>query len=142
MQQLGIGGHWRAGDIDERWHDRRNPCSNRGGKWRQVNLVQCPLGHLRRGILTAGGNRAIGAQMLGGGGKAVRRCEIRSLEAAGLRRRHLGRDPGVLPGLSMMRPQRGSRATSSIGAKVRATPSSAASSAATRAVFSHRSGAN
>ena len=97
LQQLGVGRHWRAGDIDERWHDRRNPRSNRGGKWRQVNLVQCPLGHLRRGILTAGGHGAIGAQMLGGGGKAVRRCEIRSLEAAGLRRRHLGRDPGVLP---------------------------------------------
>ena len=41
-----------------------------------------------------------------------------------------------------MRPQRGSRATSSIGAKVRATPSCVASSAAARAVFSHRSGEN
>ena len=42
-------------------------------------------------------------------------------------------EQGSSPGPSTMRPQRGSRATSSIGAKVMASPSAAASTAASRA---------
>ena len=64
---------------------------------RQVNLVQRPLGHFRRGIFATGRNRAIGAEMLGGGRNAILGGKIGSLKAPCLGRRHLGGDPSVLP---------------------------------------------
>ncbi len=57
--------------------------------------MQCPLGHFRRGIFATGRHGAIGAEVFGSRSKAVPRREIGSLETPRLRRRHLGRDPGV-----------------------------------------------
>ena len=77
-------------------HDRRDPRGDSRRKRRQVNLVQRSLGHIGRGVFAAGGHGAIGAEMLGGCGDAIRGREVSSLEAPRLGRRHLGSDPGVL----------------------------------------------
>ena len=67
-----------------------------------------------------------------------RRPDVVALETAHLGLGKARREPGSSPGLSAIRPQRGSRATSSIGAKVMVSPSAAASAAAARAVRSHK----
>ena len=48
--------------------------------------------------------------------------DVRPLEAAHLRPRDLRREPGIFAWRLTMRPQRGSRVTSSIGANVSVTP--------------------
>jgi len=75
-----------------------------------------------------------------GAGRAHRIGQIAALIPAHLGFGQSNADVRVFAGSFALRPQRGSRATSSIGAKVIATPSAAASLAASRAVSAHRSG--
>jgi hypothetical protein len=96
LQQLSVHRHRRAGEIDKGGHDRRGSRSNCRRERRQIYLVQRSLRHVGRGVFAAGGHGPIGAKMLGGGGDAVPRREVLSLEAPRLGRRHLRRHPGIL----------------------------------------------
>ena len=122
-------------------HDRGATGGQGGLEGRQVDFMQAALGDVDRSVIEAAGRRAIGEKMLGVAPRrlpaAWRSSPWKPRTLASAKR---DANQGSSPGPSAIRPQRGSRVTSSIGAKVNAIPSSAASAAATRAVRSQSSG--
>ena len=101
---------------------------------REIDGAQGPLRDVRGVVLAAPLRRAVGDPVLGAGDDAIRSAGVVALEPAhaGPRhRRRRGRDPRPTP--PTIRPQRGSRAMSTIGAKAQRTPAADASAAAIRA---------
>ena len=88
LQQRGVGGHRDAGDVDERRHDGCSAGGHGGRKRRQVYFQERSLGDVDGGVFAAGGDGAIGAEMLCRRRQAVRRRKVAALEAARLGRRH------------------------------------------------------
>ena len=101
-----------------------------------MHFTHTALGDVDGGVFAASRYWTIGAKVFSDGREGVGRGEIEPLEASDLGLRRTRADPGSSPGPSTPRPQRGSRAISSIGAKVMLTPSQLASRAASRAVSS------
>ena len=101
---------------------------------REIDGAQGPLREVHGVVIAAPLRRAVGDPVLGAGQDPIGGGRVVALEAADAGPGHdrlRGRDPRPIP--PMIRPHRGSRAMSTMGAKVHFSPVAAASAAAIRA---------
>jgi hypothetical protein len=82
LEQSGIRGHGYAREIVERGHDRRHSRRHGGGKWRKIHFSQGTFRDVRGRVVASGDRRAIGAVMLGNGGKRACSRKVAALETA------------------------------------------------------------
>src|SRR5580704_3994945 len=106
----------------------------------QVDILQLLVGNVGLLIVTAACGGAIPGKMLKAGEQMVGRADVIALEPPDLSLRHPGTEIRTSPAPSIMRPHRGSRAISSIGANVQLIPVAEASRAAISCVCSTSAG--
>lgn len=137
-----IGRGRQAIEIVERAHEGADPGVERGLEGRKINLPQGALGDFRGVVIAPAFGRAVGDPVFGASDDFVRLTVIRALKAADAGARQGAPRNGSSPAPSMIRPQRGSRAMSTMGAKVQRTPAEAASAAAMLAARSAAAGSH
>ncbi len=128
LHQPGVGGGRHAVDRVERDHHAAGAGIDRGAVRRQVVLVHPHRAHVDGVVVAPAFDRAIQREVLDAGHDAVGRHRPRppwKPLTVGLG--DLGHQVGSSPKPSEVRPQRGSRAMSTIGAKVMSSESAAAS---------------
>ena len=138
VKQQRVARGWNAVQRIEGGHEAGHTSVAGGEEGPQINVAQKNLGNPGAVVFAAGFGCAIPSVMFGRGGERIGRSERIALKAA-----HHGGPKGageirVFTRLSAMRPQRGSRVMSIIGAKVQRIPSAVASWAAMRAACSTR----
>ena len=81
-QQFAVGGRGHAVDVVERTHQRQCAGIQGGLERRQVHVAQGLRRHVHEVVVQAGGNRAIGGEVLGRGQQRIGRGQVLALEAA------------------------------------------------------------
>ena len=141
-EQRDMCGHGNPCQIGKRRHDGGHARGNRRRECGQMHFMHRAFGYVDRRILTAAVDRPIRTVMFGNRGQCVGCGQVVALKAMYFGLGNTRTQHGSSPGPSALRPHRGSRDTSSMGANVMARPSAAASRADSLAVSAHVAGSN